>query len=257
MSCESYSNGSSPQVEHAMGSLTDGFCPTTLQEIADEFAAKLISVLPTAFSTFTIGSSTPDPEDQDKPWLRLDPVDCEPMGFFLYWSGGWRRATPLAPCPGTVSHVYLNPTPADEEAAITAIELLDMPGGVDDGFGPFWRLCDGLNGTPDLRGRFIVGAGDGTAGNPLDTDITSRAQAVEGGAEGTVLVRDNLPADTFTRAAGVTSIITGGTGTFALIASGGATGTSIAPFKTPSGTAHSNLPPFTAIYPIMRTTRLV
>lgn len=30
-----------------------------------------------------------------------------------------------------------------------------------------WALCDGLNGTPDLRDRFIVGAG--TSFNPDDT----------------------------------------------------------------------------------------
>ena len=28
---------------------------------------------------------------------------------------------------------------------------------------PFgWALCDGTNGTPDLRGRFVLGTGQGT-----------------------------------------------------------------------------------------------
>lgn len=30
--------------------------------------------------------------------------------------------------------------------------VADVPGG--------WALCDGTSGTPDLRGRFVVGAGD-------------------------------------------------------------------------------------------------
>lgn len=30
--------------------------------------------------------------------------------------------------------------------------LVDIPAG--------WQLCDGTNGTPDLRNRFVVGAGD-------------------------------------------------------------------------------------------------
>jgi len=30
--------------------------------------------------------------------------------------------------------------------------IVDIPAG--------WQLCDGTNGTPDLRNRFIVGAGD-------------------------------------------------------------------------------------------------
>ena len=37
--------------------------------------------------------------------------------------------------------------------------VADIPGG--------WALCDGTNGTPDLRNRFIVGAGD--TYNPNDT----------------------------------------------------------------------------------------
>jgi hypothetical protein len=31
----------------------------------------------------------------------------------------------------------------------------------------FWALCDGTNGTPDLRNRFVVGAGDDF--EPADT----------------------------------------------------------------------------------------
>lgn len=39
-----------------------------------------------------------------------------------------------------------------------------------------WALCDGTNGTPDLRGRFVVGAGgtydvDGTGGSEAITDV--------------------------------------------------------------------------------------
>lgn len=45
-----------------------------------------------------------------------------------------------------------------------------------------WVLCDGTNDTPDLRGRFIVGAGD--AYDPDDT----------GGSANTTLGTANLPA---------------------------------------------------------------
>ena len=45
-----------------------------------------------------------------------------------------------------------------------------------------WKLCDGTNGTPDLRNRFIVGAGD-------DYDLGDT-----GGTTSFSLVADNIPA---------------------------------------------------------------
>ena len=44
-----------------------------------------------------------------------------------------------------------------------------------------WKICDGTNGTPDLRNRFIVGAGD-----DYDLDET-------GGSESVTLTAGNLP----------------------------------------------------------------
>lgn len=37
--------------------------------------------------------------------------------------------------------------------------IVDIPTG--------WQLCDGTNGTPDLRGRFIIGAGGSEAVNEV------------------------------------------------------------------------------------------
>lgn len=47
-----------------------------------------------------------------------------------------------------------------------------------------WKLCDGTNGTPDLRNRFIVGAGDEYAVNDV------------GGAKEVTLTEAQLPAHT-------------------------------------------------------------
>jgi microcystin-dependent protein len=49
-----------------------------------------------------------------------------------------------------------------------------------------WFLCDGANGTPDLRDRFVVGAG------------SSYAVAATGGADFVTLVTANLPAHAHT-----------------------------------------------------------
>lgn len=48
-----------------------------------------------------------------------------------------------------------------------------------------WHLCDGTNGTPDLRGRFILGASD------------AHAVGSTGGEESTGLSMDNLPPHSF------------------------------------------------------------
>lgn len=49
-----------------------------------------------------------------------------------------------------------------------------------------WHLCDGTNGTPDLRGRFILGAS------------ASHAVGTTGGEEATGLEIENLPPHNFT-----------------------------------------------------------
>lgn len=49
-----------------------------------------------------------------------------------------------------------------------------------------YKLCDGTNGTPDLRGKFIIGAGG------------SYSPSATGGAATVTLVEGNLPAHTHT-----------------------------------------------------------
>ena len=55
-----------------------------------------------------------------------------------------------------------------------------------------WYLCDGSNGTPDLRDKFVVGAG------------STYAVAATGGATTATLVTNNLPAHTHTATSTVT-----------------------------------------------------
>jgi microcystin-dependent protein len=50
---------------------------------------------------------------------------------------------------------------------------------------PGWKLCDGQNGTPDLRGRFILGSGQGTG-------LTNRNVGNTGGLEKVMLTEDNM-----------------------------------------------------------------
>jgi len=54
-----------------------------------------------------------------------------------------------------------------------------------------WSLCDGTNGTPDLRGRFILSMGAGIG-------LTPRAYGTTGGAETHTLTVEELPGHTHT-----------------------------------------------------------
>lgn len=66
-----------------------------------------------------------------------------------------------------------------------------------------WSLCDGTNGTPDLRGRFIVGAGGAYApaatGGAATDNITTSSDGSHnhsGATGGTSLTVDQMPAHT-------------------------------------------------------------
>jgi hypothetical protein len=51
---------------------------------------------------------------------------------------------------------------------------------------PTWALCDGSNGTPDLRGRFILGGGQGVG-------LTNRLVNTSGGVETVTLTDAQMP----------------------------------------------------------------
>lgn len=52
-----------------------------------------------------------------------------------------------------------------------------------------WTLCDGTNGTPDLRGRFVLGSGKGE-------NLTERKINDKGGAEEHKLIIEEMPSHT-------------------------------------------------------------
>jgi microcystin-dependent protein len=54
-----------------------------------------------------------------------------------------------------------------------------------------WAMCDGQNNTPDLRGRFILSAGQGTG-------LTARVSKQVGGEENVTLSIAQMPAHTHT-----------------------------------------------------------
>lgn len=88
------------------------------------------------------------------------------------------------PPPGSIMAYYLK---APEDQVKAAVERIGRSVS-DTGTVPFWRLCNGSDGTPDLRGRFIIGGGTNPGG------LTARP--VDGstiGAETVTIGQSNIP----------------------------------------------------------------
>lgn len=135
-----------------------------------------------------------------------------------------------------------------------------------------WALCNGLNGTPDLRDRFVVGAG------------SSYVPGVTGGSSSTTLSEANLPSHTHSFSAttstagshshslsipnvgydlGIASVVRSATGSPVLSSNQNVSGlvstegshthtVSGTTGSTGSGTSFTNLPPYYALAFIMK-----
>ena len=99
-----------------------------------------------------------------------------------------------------------------------------------------YQLCNGTNGTPDLRDRFIVGAG--SAYSIGDT----------GGSNTVTLSESQLPAHTHRFSRIDEAVETGG----ATVMDGPTSGTDFSPETIGNGDAHENRPPYYALAYIMR-----
>jgi len=96
-------------------------------------------------------------------------------------------------------------------------------------------LCNGENSTPDLRDRFIVGAG------------TTYAVAATGGEATHTLITAELPAHTHAFPG-----MALGSGAKTLDVGHGSDGGAYPSSSTGSGTAHENRPPYYALAYIMK-----
>jgi len=131
-----------------------------------------------------------------------------------------------------------------------------------------WVLCNGSNSTPDLRDRFVVGAGstyavDATGGASSVTLSTSQIPAHNHSASSSTTISDSghshsIPAliGTETGSGGTTSTVSQGTSVAASTNSAttgitASTSTSIG--NTGGGGSHENRPPYYALAYIMKT----
>ena len=118
-----------------------------------------------------------------------------------------------------------------------------------------WVLCNGANGTPDLRNSFIIGAGStyavGATGGSTDAIVVSHTHTA------TSTVTDPGHAHN-AQAQGVSPSITGGAGNFYSTAANtgsAVTGITVATSNASVGVSgtNANLPPYYALAFIMKT----
>lgn len=67
----------------------------------------------------------------------------------------------------------------DAIAAVIPTGLICLWSGAADALPAGWALCNGSNGTPDLRGRFLVGAGGSYARRRYRRRSQRNAEAVQ------------------------------------------------------------------------------
>lgn len=78
---------------------------------------------------------------------------------------------------------------AHYQSGFTATDGLGLPG--TEAWG--WALCNGLNGTADLRGMFVLGYNPNRGNDGRGNNITANSIGDVGGKESITLVEANLP----------------------------------------------------------------
>ena len=137
-----------------------------------------------------------------------------------------------------------------------------------------WKLCDGQNGTPDLRNRFVIAADDyNTTPNPdrWETSVTGSATQSGGSKDGTLGTHDHTitvsgggASGTFLTGASLSQSTAGPfqyggdavavSGTSLSTSSGSVSSTALTATASQEGSSltNANLPPYFALAYIMR-----
>lgn len=158
----------------------DGCLPGTRQGMIN-FVAEYLNVMfgsqggsnPSFIYT---GSTAPSPEEQSGLWFRTESNGL-PIGLFIFYNGKWiRTGIPLY-------SIWFYEGPASNFSSGKGLEGTQVDGFV---------LCNGENGSPDLRNKFPVGAAAYTSQWVSNVD-TDNPQSREGGNAKVVLTRAQIP----------------------------------------------------------------
>jgi hypothetical protein len=124
------------------------------------------------------GSNTPAVADQDKLWFKTN-VSGAPIGFYIFNSGVWRPV--YNGKIGEITSFTGDPTVYFDGTGKGIV------GGQWDG----WAACNGNNGTPDMRDRFLVCNSTFVATNQPATVITGTAAATGGSVPSAYTIKES------------------------------------------------------------------
>lgn len=161
-------------------------CPTTFAEMIALLNELVHSELVGEFVPYVTGAATPDVDDQDKVWHRVDATG-RPLGTYVFYSGAWRKQY-----SGLIGEVVMySGDPAQDFAGSGGAGTV---GGEWDG----WQLCNGSNGSPNLSDKFIVGAkmddlgvGYPAGAGPWKTNVTGATTQEGAGVHEITLTNNN------------------------------------------------------------------
>lgn len=148
-------------------------CPANVTSLVAYLNTLFTASVTGSYVPFVIGAGTPGVDDQDKLWFKLDAANGQPLGFYRYYSGNWRKS--YSGLKGEMRIFNGDP------ALYFAVGGLGIIGGEWDG----WHIANGADGTVNLSDRFIVVAkqddlGVGYAGGLWKTNISGAPQSTGG-----------------------------------------------------------------------------
>lgn len=231
------------------GTLPSGFCPSSYQDILNEFASNSTVIFPSTFTGIIVSSSAPS--DTSKAWLQLDSFS-RPVRLYFFASGAWLSLHPDVPGKTTLWTTTLPTMTTFDGGDANPVSAIS---------GPMWEVVTAF------QARTPIGVGTLPSGTVLAVGDT-------GGAETVTLAANNLPAHNHELWVGGSDGTASGirealqtvnnphAGTSAAYAdSDGVSGHSNyvkdeGGDGTGAAVAHNNLSPYLAVYLLRRTNRL-
>lgn len=132
-------------------SVPSDYCPPSIQTAWPFLVTLLSAQLEGSTNTFNYGKTTPAPEDQGKPWLRLN-SDNTPDRWYVFTNGAW-----LAPHSSAEGTIILY------EGTEASIDTFDggEAGVIASTTGPMWAKVSGMEGRfpvfPGTLGTTVIG----------------------------------------------------------------------------------------------------